>query len=105
MEDESLNAWAARRDQRRPKPGERRATPLGEQSTHGAHVGPEAPRGIQEWDGHEWTPAGVAKDLPAAADETGKDTAPRAERVPLPAFSKLPPATQPWRPTEPWHRP
>lgn len=105
MEDESLNEWAARREQRRPKLGERRATPLGEQSTHGTHVDPEAPRGIQEWDGHAWTPAGVAKDLPAAADETGKDTASRADRAALPTFSKLPPAAEPWRPTEPWHRP
>ncbi|MFF3786354.1 DUF6087 family protein [Streptomyces sp. NPDC001933] len=31
MEDEPFDEWAARREQRRPTPGERRATPLGEQ--------------------------------------------------------------------------
>ncbi|WP_405772255.1 DUF6087 family protein [Streptomyces sp. NBC_01538] len=25
----------------------------------GAHVAPDAPRGIQEWDGRQWTQTGV----------------------------------------------
>ncbi|MGW8066676.1 DUF6087 family protein [Streptomyces ziwulingensis] len=83
MEDEPLEEWAARRAQRRPAPGERRAVPLGEESGRGAHVDPDAPRGIQEWDGHAWTPAGVAEDHRAATDETSADTASRAERVAL----------------------
>ncbi|MEU0109051.1 DUF6087 family protein [Streptomyces sp. NPDC006251] len=105
MEDEPLDDWAARREQRRPTPGERRAIPLGEQSERGSHVDPAAPRGVQEWDGHQWIPAGVAGDLAAAAGQTGKGAAPRAERVPLPKFSKLPPMPQPWQPTEPFRRP
>ncbi|SMF04178.1 DUF6087 family protein [Streptomyces sp. Amel2xC10] len=105
MEDEPLEEWAERRERRRPTPGERRAIPLGEQSQQGAHVDPDTPRGIQEWDGHQWAPAGVTEDLEAAANETGKDTAHRAERVPLPTFSKLPSAPEPWRPTEQWYRP
>ncbi|MFI5752921.1 DUF6087 family protein [Streptomyces sp. NPDC051644] len=71
MEDEPLDEWAPRREQRRPARGERRATPLGDQQ-HGTHVVPDAPRGIQEWDGDQWVPVGVANDLAAAADETGK---------------------------------
>ncbi|GGV45398.1 hypothetical protein GCM10010293_53400 [Streptomyces griseoflavus] len=105
MEDEPLDEWAAHREQQRPRPGERRAVPLGEQAERGSHVDPDVPRGIQEWNGHEWIPAGIADDHQAAAAETGQDSASRAERVPLPAFSKLPPAPEPWRPTEPWHRP
>ncbi|MEU3106192.1 DUF6087 family protein [Streptomyces griseoflavus] len=78
MEDEPLEEWAARREERRPKPGERHAVPLGEQP-QGAHVDPDAPRCIQEWDGHQWAPAGVAEDRAAAADETSeKDAASRA---------------------------
>lgn len=105
MEDEPLDEWAARREQRRPTPGERRATPLDGQSERASHLDPHAPRGIQEWDGHQWTPAGVAEDLPAAASETGHDVQARAERVPLPKFPKLPPRTDPWRPTEVFRRP
>lgn len=105
MEDESLEEWAARREQRRPAPGERRAVPLGEQSEQGAHVDPDAPRGIQEWDGHQWAPAGVAEDRAAATDETGQDAARRADRVRLPTFGKLPPRPEPWRPTQQWRRP
>ncbi|MCW5254239.1 DUF6087 family protein [Streptomyces sp. SHP 1-2] len=104
MEDEPLDEWAARRARSRPAPGERRAVSLGE-SGHGAHVDPDAPRGVQEWDGHEWTPAGVAGDLRAAADETGPDTASRAGQVPLPTFGRLPPLPPPWRPGQRWYRP
>ncbi|MBZ6253602.1 hypothetical protein KVH27_35215 [Streptomyces olivaceus] len=105
MEDEPLDEWAARRAQRRPTPGERRAVPLGEQPERAAHVAPAEPRGIQEWNGQEWAPAGVAEDHHAAAAETGADAASRAERAALPKFNKLPPAPEPWRPTHEWHRP
>ncbi|MGW4023069.1 DUF6087 family protein [Streptomyces sp. NPDC005009] len=103
MEDEPLEEWAARREVRRPATGERRAVPLGEQP-QGAHVAPDAPRGIQEWDGHQWTTR-VAEDREATADETRQDAASRAGRVPLPPFGKLPPMPEPWRPTQQWHRP
>lgn len=105
MDDESLEEWAARRDRGRPARGERRATPLGDQAEQGSHITPDAPRGIQEWDGHQWVPVGVAEDFTAAAGESGGDAASRAERVSLPSFSKLPPLPEPWRPTEPFHRP
>ncbi|MFJ1975496.1 DUF6087 family protein [Streptomyces sp. NPDC087903] len=105
MDDEPLGEWAARREQRRPVRGERRLAPLGDQAEQGAHVGPDAPRGIQEWDGHQWVPVGVAEDFSAAAQATGEDAAARAGRVPLPSFSKLPPAPEPWRPTVVFHRP
>ncbi|AEM87045.1 DUF6087 family protein [Streptomyces violaceusniger] len=105
MDDESLEEWAARRDRRRPTRGERRITPLGDQPEQGSHVNPDAPRGIQEWDGHQWVPAGVADDLTAAVDEISDDATSRAERVPLPSFNKLPPLPEPWWPTEQFHRP
>ncbi|WP_369334563.1 DUF6087 family protein, partial [Streptomyces chryseus] len=66
---------------------------------------PRRRRGRQEWDGHQWVPVGVAEDFTTAAQETGEDAAARADRVPLPSFSKLPPAPEPWRPTEVFHRP
>ncbi|MFD7136957.1 DUF6087 family protein [Streptomyces sp. NPDC059894] len=105
MDDEPLEEWAAHREQRRPVRGERRHAPLGDQPEQGAHVAPDAPRGIQEWDGNQWVPAGVAENLRTAAEETGADAASRAERVPLPPFGKLPRMPDPWRPTEVWHHP
>ncbi|RPK71524.1 hypothetical protein EES45_34550 [Streptomyces sp. ADI97-07] len=104
MSEEPLEEWAARREQRRPAVGERRPAPLGDQK-QGVHVSPEEPRGIQEWDGHQWVPVGVAEDSEAAAHETGEEAAARAARVSLPAFGKLPTMPNPWRPTEVFHRP
>ena len=104
MDDEPLERWAERREERRPARGERRLAPLGDQE-HGVHVDPDAPRGIQEWDGYQWIPVGVAEDYTTAAQETGQDAATRADRVSLPSFSKLPPAPAPWRPIEVFRRP
>jgi hypothetical protein len=105
MDDEPLEEWAARRERRRPALGERRVAPLGDEPERASHVDPDAPRGIQEWDGHQWVPAGVADDFASAAAEAGEDAEARAERVPLPAFGKLPSRPEPWRPTEPFYRP
>ncbi|MEU3026784.1 DUF6087 family protein [Streptomyces incarnatus] len=105
MDDEPLAEWAERRELRRPARGERRATPLGDRPEQGAHVDPDTPRFIQEWDGCQWTPTGVADDRGAAAAEAGRDANARAERVPLPALGKLPPMPEPWRPTQPFYRP
>lgn len=101
---QALEEWAARRDGRRPTPGDRKAVPLGEGPEHGGHVDPDAPRGMLEWDGHQWTPRGVADDHATAVEETGlKD---RAERVPLPRFAALPRAPErPFRPAQEWRRP
>ncbi|MFE7112149.1 DUF6087 family protein [Streptomyces sp. NPDC057575] len=83
--------------------GERRAVPLGEGPARGGHVDPGTARGMLEWDGHQWVPSGVAVDRAAAAQETGPQAA--AEQVRLPQSSALPPASEPWRPTEEWWRP
>ncbi|MGW4288440.1 DUF6087 family protein [Streptomyces sp. NPDC004673] len=103
-QEEPLANWAARRDARRPNPGERRPAPLGEEG-RGAHVAPDAPRGVEEWDGQGWVPSGAAANYPAVAAETGMDAAARAERVPLPTFGRLPELPEPYRPTIPFHRP
>lgn len=106
MDEQPLEEWAARRDQRHPRTGEGRATPLGDLPHQGAHVDPDAPRGMQVWNGHGWLPEGIAADRTAAGERTGDDAAARAERVPLPKSGKLPPApTNPYRPTIPFHRP
>lgn len=65
MDDEPLDEWAARRDARRPAPGDRKAVPLGEGPERGAHVDPDVPRVMLEWDGHQWQPGGVADPTPA----------------------------------------
>ncbi|MFE3940972.1 DUF6087 family protein [Streptomyces sp. NPDC059118] len=103
MSDEPLDEWAARRDAHRPVPGARKAVPLGEGPARGGHVDPDTPRGMLEWDGHRWVPSGVVEGRAAAAQETGPQDA--AGRVPLPSSSALPPAPDPWRPTEEFWRP
>ncbi|WP_327346027.1 DUF6087 family protein [Streptomyces europaeiscabiei] len=104
MDDEPLDEWAESRDGRRPTPGDRKAVPLGDGPERGGHVERDAPRGMLEWDGHQWTPSGVADDYATAAQETGPQDA--AERVPLPRFAALPPAPErPFRPTEEFRRP
>ncbi|MFF9570672.1 DUF6087 family protein [Streptomyces sp. NPDC014685] len=103
MNDEPLDEWAARRNARRPAPGARRAVPLGDGAARGAHVAPDTPRGMLEWDGHQWVPSGVAEDHAAAVEKTNPQDA--AARVRLPRSSALPPAPEPWRPTEEFWRP
>ncbi|MFJ5877384.1 DUF6087 family protein [Streptomyces sp. NPDC093088] len=102
MDEQPLGEWANDREGRRPKRGERRHVPL---DGRGEHVAPHAPRGMQEWDGHQWVPIGVAEDLATAIQETAAHAAERAARVGLPSFGKLPPAVEPWRPTEVFYRP
>lgn len=104
-EPELLEEWAARREQRRPALGERRVVPLGSRPEQAIHLDPEAPRLIQQWGGHQWIPAGVSENHAAAAVETGQDANARARRLQLPTAGKLPPMPEPWRPTQPWHRP
>ncbi|MEU9404077.1 DUF6087 family protein [Streptomyces sp. NPDC048242] len=101
-DDEPLEQWAARRDGRRPEQGERRPAPLDDEP-HGAHVHPDAPRGVEEWDGQDWVPTGVSEGLSAAAAEAGADAG--ARRVPLPEFGRLPKMPEPYRPTIPFYRP
>jgi hypothetical protein len=47
MDDEPLEQWVERREERRPVRGERRLAPLGDQE-RGAHVDSHTPRAIQE---------------------------------------------------------
>ncbi|MEU9438144.1 DUF6087 family protein [Streptomyces sp. NPDC048252] len=104
MDDEPLNEWVARREASRPKLGDRQVVPLGEGHGRGGHVDPDAQRGVLEWDGHQWVPAGVAEDHATAGQEVGPQDA--AERVALPRFSALPPAPErPFRPTQVFRRP
>ncbi|WP_055525079.1 DUF6087 family protein [Streptomyces graminilatus] len=103
-DDEPLAEWTARRDARRPAPGDRKAVPLGDGPGRGGHVDPDAPRGVLEWDGHQWTPSAVADDQATAVRETGPWDA--AGRVCLPRLAALPPAPErPFRPTEVFRRP
>ncbi|MEU4152595.1 DUF6087 family protein [Streptomyces sp. NPDC026659] len=101
---EPLEQWAERRAARRPRQGERRPISLGDEPQHGVHVHPDAPRGIEEWDGQDWVPSGTATNLAAAAAATGEDAVVRARRVPLPEFGRLPKMPDPYRPTIPFHR-
>ncbi|MFF3640344.1 DUF6087 family protein [Streptomyces sp. NPDC002564] len=66
-EDEPLQDWVRRREERRDaSKGKRRAIPLAEGQLRGQHVQPHAPRVIQEWNGTEWEPVGLVRDLDAA---------------------------------------
>ncbi|OMI89149.1 hypothetical protein BSZ07_13870 [Streptomyces sp. M1013] len=63
-DDESLSAWAERRDR---KIGRLRAVPLvAGGGPRGTHLAPDAPRVIQRWNGHEWDPYGLAANLAEA---------------------------------------
>ncbi|MER6218243.1 DUF6087 family protein [Streptomyces sp. NPDC001674] len=65
-EDEPLDQWAARREGRLRKPGELKAVTLGPGPQQAAHVRPDAPRLILEWDGFQWTTKTVAENYAAA---------------------------------------
>ncbi|WP_413252138.1 DUF6087 family protein [Streptomyces caniferus] len=104
----TANPWRSGQTARKragPRPVSAERSPWMPDDPHGAHVNPDAPRGVVEWDGQQWTPAGVAEDYTAAAQELGPDEAARrAEAVDLPRFSALPPAPEPWRPTQVFRR-
>ncbi|MEU3315343.1 DUF6087 family protein [Streptomyces sp. NPDC006662] len=65
-EDEPLDQWAARREGRLRKPGELKAVTLGPGPQRAAHLCPDAPRLILEWDGFQWVALTVADDYAAA---------------------------------------
>ncbi|WP_330280491.1 MULTISPECIES: DUF6087 family protein [unclassified Streptomyces] len=66
-EQESLEDWARRREERQnASKGKRRAVPLTEGPHRGQHVAPDAPRVIQEWDGTEWETVSLVSDLAEA---------------------------------------
>ncbi|MFD7899318.1 DUF6087 family protein [Streptomyces sp. NPDC059743] len=80
--DEPLDAWAARRDERRAAhreiTGNRRVVVLGE-GARAAHVTPDAPRLLLEWDGTAWATVGVAQDAYQAREFLGHVPPPVAE--------------------------
>ncbi|HEY9373101.1 DUF6087 family protein [Streptomyces sp.] len=65
-EDEPLDEWAARREMRLRLVGERKAVRLGGNPHRAAHVDPDAPRLIVEWDGYAWQPVTLVDDYAAA---------------------------------------
>ncbi|WP_316528183.1 DUF6087 family protein [Kitasatospora brasiliensis] len=64
-EDESLEAWAARRDARRRPVGALKVVVLGHEDAAG-HRYPKEPRLVSRWDGYQWIPETVAPDYAAA---------------------------------------
>ncbi|MFD7787773.1 DUF6087 family protein [Streptomyces nojiriensis] len=66
MDDEPLDRWAARRQGRLRKPGEKKAIALGPGPQRAAHLNPEAPRLVLEWDGFAWQALTTVEDYAAA---------------------------------------
>ncbi|MEU6310656.1 DUF6087 family protein [Streptomyces sp. NPDC047014] len=66
MEDEPLDRWAARRQGRLRKPGERKAITLGTGPQRAAHLAPDTPRLIVEWDGFAWQALATVENYAAA---------------------------------------
>ncbi|MFI7174711.1 DUF6087 family protein [Streptomyces spororaveus] len=66
MTDEPLERWAARRQGRLRKPGELKAITLGTGPQRAAHVDPDTPRMILEWDGFAWQPLMPVENYAAA---------------------------------------
>ncbi|MET8288365.1 DUF6087 family protein [Streptomyces sp. NPDC005132] len=61
MGEEPLSDWAKRRD---AKIGRLRASPITPQGgPKGAHVNPDAPRAIEQWNGHSWEISSYAPNL------------------------------------------
>ena len=65
-DDEPLDRWAARREKRLRPVGERKAVHLGDGPQRAAHLDPDAPRLIVEWDGYQWVPVTTVDDYAAA---------------------------------------
>ncbi|MFJ4777351.1 DUF6087 family protein [Streptomyces sp. NPDC088762] len=65
-EDEPLDRWAARREGRLRRTGELKAVTLGTGPQRAAHLDPEVPRLILEWDGFQWVALAVVEDYAAA---------------------------------------
>ncbi|MFD3756671.1 DUF6087 family protein [Streptomyces sp. NPDC058622] len=94
MTDEPLDEWDARRQERLPKPGDLKAVSLGPGPQRAAHVDPDAPRLILEWDGFAWQALTTVKNyaeacrvlagtLEAPASGQAETTGPITGRNPL----------------------
>lgn len=81
-EDEPLDEWAARREQRRAEQreiiGTRRVLPLTE-GPRASHVAPNSPRLLQEWDGTAWGAVGIAQNAEEARAFLGHASQPAPE--------------------------
>jgi hypothetical protein len=83
MDDEPLADWAERRDARI---GRLRPVPIiSGDRPRGSHLHPEAPRGIERWNGYVWEPYALAANLAEAQRVLYPETAgtdPPADRPP-----------------------
>ncbi|MFG2580409.1 DUF6087 family protein [Streptomyces malaysiensis] len=85
-DDEPLDEWAARRGKRLRPVGERKSVHLGGDPHRAAHVEPDVPRLIVEWDGYAWQPVTTVDNYAAAC------------RILNPAPESSPSAASPARP-------
>ncbi|MET7621585.1 DUF6087 family protein [Streptomyces sp. NPDC005408] len=82
--DGPLDRWTGCREKRLRPVDEKKAVTLGAGPQHAAHVDPDAPRLIVEWDGFAWQPLGArtgSGGLPPTRRHTQIDTAGRAGRA------------------------
>lgn len=64
MDDEPLSRWVERRD---AKIGRLRSMPIvAGEGPKGAHLNPDAPRAVEQWNGHAWEPYAVVANLAEA---------------------------------------
>ncbi|MFI9047286.1 DUF6087 family protein [Streptomyces sp. NPDC053427] len=93
MDDEPLDRWAARRAKRLRTPGTRKAVQLGPGPQQAAHVAPDAPRLIVEWDGYQWIPVVTVDNYAAACRFLNPVPEPAEEDEAPPARSPMAPGT------------
>ncbi|MGW7529868.1 DUF6087 family protein [Streptomyces sp. NPDC054783] len=97
--EEPLAEWMRKRERRRAADrqitGSRWAVPLASGS-RAAHINPDGPRALLEWDGHTWVTVGVAETADAAREFLG--------HIPEPADTDAPFAPSPMAPGTGRHR-
>jgi hypothetical protein len=64
-EDEPLEQWAARREDRLRPVGQRKTVIIGHENA-AAHLHPALPRLVLAWDGYQWMPETIAENYAAA---------------------------------------
>jgi hypothetical protein len=64
--EEPLARWAERRERRLRPVGERKTVTLAPGPQRAAHLCPEVPRLVAEWDGYQWITMAVVEDYAAA---------------------------------------
>ncbi|MFE4873485.1 DUF6087 family protein [Streptomyces sp. NPDC056682] len=96
-DDEPLDAWAARRAKRLRPVGERKAVHLDSDPHRAAHIAPDTPRLIVEWDGYAWQPVTTVDNYAAACRILNPAPEP-------PKDAKMPPTRSPMAPGTGRHR-